>query len=229
MNYRDMDDYSEKIRKILEKERGGPVSEMEVEENQRFLKLLAEIAIDQAETEHQWRLRLKENPKGFQLDGEGRNCPICNRAMGKGNGWYDKYGLKCVICQKALMDHIIPASLLKNKDSFYTETELSIFFNMEKKVLNCWIKEGIVSVRVIKDLDDRIYMRLFLLKDNKNFFPPKKLLKGGVHIEEKEGRQFYVFGRWYDYCDPLKVIGNYGIAKYLKYEPIEDPGLEKEE
>jgi hypothetical protein len=221
MHYKDMNDYSEKIRKILEKEGGGAVSEIEVEENQRFIKLLIEIAIGQAETEHQWRLQLGENPKGFQLDGEGRNCPICNQAIGKGNGWYDKYGLKCVVCQKALMDHVIPGSLIKNRDSFYTETELNIFFNMEKKVLNCWIKEGIVSARVINGLDGKIHKRLFLLKDNKDFFPPKKLMKGGVHIEEKEGRQFYVFGLWYDYCHPLKVIGNYGIAKYLKYEPIE--------
>ncbi|MDQ1150493.1 hypothetical protein [Sphingobacterium zeae] len=207
-----MNDYSEKIRKILEKERGGNVSEMEVEECENFLKLLSEITMNNLETEMEWELKLKQFPEGFQLDGDGRNCGICNQPMGKGKGWYDRYGLKCIVCQKALTDHVIPASLLKNKDSFYTETELNIFFNMKRRVLDCWIKKGIVSVRVIKDIDSRIHMRLFLLRDNKNFFPPKKLLRGGMHIEEKEGRQFYVFGPWYDYCDPLEVIGKYGIA-----------------
>jgi hypothetical protein len=216
-----MNDYSERIRKILEKERGGNVSELEVEECESFLKLLAELTIDHLETEIKWELKLEQYPAGFKLDGDGRICCICSQPIGKGNGWYDKLGLKCIVCQKALVDRAIPVSLLKNKDSFYTETELNILFNMERRVLDCWIRKGIVSVRVIKGLDDKIHMRLFLQRDNKNFFPPKKLLRGGMHIEEKEGRQFYVFGPWYYYCDPLKVIGKYGIAKYLKYEPIE--------
>lgn len=216
-----MNTITEKIEKILEKANGKPASEDEVQEVQRFLEFLVDLTIDHVETEYKWKLQLEQHPNGFQLDGEGRNCPICNYPMGKGNSWFDKFGLKCVICQKALIDQVIPVSVLKNKDSFYTQTELTVFFNMKRRVSDCWIKKGIVSVRVIKGLDDKIHTRLFLLKDNKNFFPPKKLLRGIIHIQENGGRTEYVFGPWYYYCDPLKVLGKYGIAKYLQYEPIE--------
>ncbi len=169
-------------------------------------------------TEAEWIRKLEQHPEGFELDGAGRNCPICHSAMGKAAGWYDKRGLKCKACQQALEKRIIPASLMTKPDSYYTEIELGLKFNLEKPVLNAWIKKGIIKARVIPALDKGTHIRLFLLNDNKGFLPPKKLLQGGCHIEERDGQSEYVFGPWYWYGDPLQRLAKYGIIRYIAWD-----------
>lgn len=184
------------IRKTLEKENGRSLAEEEVDQVERFLKTLVEITVDQVLTEAEWLHKLEQHPGGFELDGAGRTCPTCHTAMGKRACWYDKRGLKCKACQQALDKRIIPASLMTKPDSYYTEIELELKFDLKRPVLNAWIKKGIIKPRVIPALDKGTHVRLFLRNENRGFLPPKKLLQGGCHIEERDGQPEYVFGPW---------------------------------
>ena len=38
--------------------------------------------------------RLKTEPKGYALEGNGRNCSLCGRSVYESDGWYDKWGFK---------------------------------------------------------------------------------------------------------------------------------------
>lgn len=210
------------VRKTLEKEHERPLSGHELTGTASFLKLLAELAVEHAIREQAWLKKLEEHPQGFHPEGAGYTCPICHYNVSENGAWYDRHGLKCMTCQKALDERVIPASLMKKPDSFYTESELDYFFNLKKKMLNNWVKKGLLVARTVPEMDGRnkgAHIRLFLRSDNKGFLPPKRLLKGGMHMEEADGRDECVFGPWYWYCDPFKKLAKYGIVQHLRWEP----------
>jgi len=56
------------------------------------------IEIDQAE-KAKFR-RLEQEPKGFSMPGEGRSCSLCRQSI-HNEGWFDKWGFKCLKCKKS--------------------------------------------------------------------------------------------------------------------------------
>ena len=62
---------------------------------------------------------MKDNPRGFHLEGIGYTCFICRNSISNEETWYDKWGIKCSTCQKAIDKKIIPASVAKNENSWY--------------------------------------------------------------------------------------------------------------
>ncbi len=107
------------------------------------------IAFEIAEEELRRQKILKESPKGFHLDRNGYTCPICRSSASEENSWYDQYGLKCMSCQKAINKKIIPESVAKNKESWYSKYDLEMYFNIKGVVLNKYIKQGILRDRVL--------------------------------------------------------------------------------
>ena len=55
--------------------------------------------------------KLKDSPKGFPMDGEGRHCGLCFKSVYDTPGWFDKWGFKCINCQDAVNKRKIPGSL----------------------------------------------------------------------------------------------------------------------
>jgi hypothetical protein len=52
----------------------------------KFFDLLIEMDME----EKGRKKRLENEPKGYKLAGEGRNCSLCRRAVYEDDGWYDK-------------------------------------------------------------------------------------------------------------------------------------------
>lgn len=71
----------------------------------QFFEVL--IKIDQEELAR--KNRLNDEPKGFSMLGEGRNCSLCGDGVYGGYGWYDKWGFKCTNCQDAINKERYPA------------------------------------------------------------------------------------------------------------------------
>lgn len=207
----------ELTRKALEKEHGRPITDDEAKNAHKFLVMLAEMAIENAEVEYERNEKLKENPKGFHLEG-GHTCCICKTVCYDDKTWYDHNGIKCATCQYAIDKKIVPASICKDEESYYTQFELERHFNLNKKVLQNWAKAGIIKVREISGLERGTHCRIYLMRENKKFLPPKKLLKSEVAVEEKDGVREYVFPvYWYSSLEnPLERIEKYGISQYLK-------------
>ncbi|NCI49779.1 hypothetical protein GWC95_07590 [Sediminibacterium roseum] len=208
----------EKIRKALEEINKRPLTDQESKQAISLIKMLAEMAMEAAEMMIEREERLKASPNGFHLDGGGHKCAVCRSIVAGEDSWYDVFGIKCMNCQSAINNKIIPPTLCQKQDSYYTELELERYFSLKGKVLNNWIQAGLLIARVIPSLKKGKHTRLFLIKDNKEFLPPKHLVESKEAIEEVDGRKEYLFGiPWYQMVNaPIDYLKEYGIAKYLK-------------
>lgn len=211
------DEHLQELKAIMEKKGGREYSLAEVEEAGRQLVGLAEIFVDSWQEEQRRLRKLKENPKGFVLDGVGYTCFICHQSTREGENWYDKWGIKCTICQDSINRKEIPPSLAKNRESWYSKYDLERAFKLKGKVLNSWIREGILRTRVVTNQGKGVHCTLFLIKDNKGFLPPKKLVESrGVKEVKEDGNEWYSSRPWYHFVDPWEHLKDYKIMDYMK-------------
>ncbi len=166
--------------------------------------------------------KLKANPKGFHLEGRGYTCFICGDSTPEGDNWYDKWGIKCLVCQKAIDVGEIPASLAKFKDSWYKEFEFDYYFNVKTPTLRKWIKEGLVVPRIITRYGTGVHAQIFLVKENKDFLPPKKLVESKGVTEIRDGKKWYTTAKWYQFGDPFVHLKGYKIMEHLRIIPPEE-------
>lgn len=109
--------------------------------------------------------RLVTAPKGFTLEGKGRNCSLCGRSVHEGDGWYDKWGFKCMNCQDAVNKKKIPGSLCGDWDhkKCISDTNLSWKSKLHTQTIRKLIRNGTIKARPIPNGP---YM--ILRKDNPN-------------------------------------------------------------
>jgi len=190
-------------------------------EEKQVLDLIAEGMVGYVMQEAERLQRLKETPEGFHLFDRAHPCCICNAIVKNEKSWYDNDGIKCITCHKSLQRGEISIDL-KNHETWYSETELDIFFNLKRPQINRWIKEQILFPLHIMSDGNKVYRRLFPLKSNKEFLPPKTLLKGGFVKEILDGQELYSNYPWYNFVDPIEHLKAYGISKYLRFVPLPD-------
>lgn len=216
----------QKFKETLEKQHGREFSWDEAYKATLDIHSFAGILFGMAEEEKRRQDKLKESPKGFHLEDRGYTCQLCRSSASYENSWFDKYGLKCMVCQNAINKRIIPASIAKDQNSYYTKYELELFFNLKGKLLTFCLKEGLLKDRKIPGKGKSVHLQLFLLSDNKAILPPKTLLKSrGVKVM-KDGEEYYTSKFWYEFVDEklAKKIAKYQIATIFPYsfaEPIE--------
>lgn len=204
------------LKELLEKEHGREFSDVEVQEAGNTLCGLAEILYDHWQEEARREKKLKESPNGFVLEGVGYSCFICGSSTPEGGNWYDKYGIKCTVCQRAVRRKEIPASLAKNKESWYSKYDLERSFNLNRHDIKRWVKQGLLKARTVSREDGGVHVQLFLIKDHKGFLPPKKLVKFQMVKETKDGKDFYHSEPWYRFVDPHEHLKDYKIMDYLE-------------
>lgn len=126
-----------------------------------FVDLLVQIDME----ERGRKKRLESEPKGFALEGKGRNCSLCKRSVYDGDGWYDKWGFKCMNCQDAVNKKKIPASLCRDWDNkkCITESSLAYKVGLHSQTIRKLIRNGEIKVRKIPNGPNMI-----LRKDNPN-------------------------------------------------------------
>ena len=204
------------IKNILEKKQGKECSWEEASKAARDIRNFAGIICELATEECRRRRMLEQYPKGFHFDLVGYSCLICGGPASKENSWYDKYGLKCMTCQRAIHKKLIPGSVAKNKESWYSACQLEMYFNIKTPMLRKWIKQGIIKSRIIPGEARVIHLQLFLLKDNKTLLPPKKLLKSQRIKEVIDGKEWYYSPPWYYFLNPYEHLKKYKIVDYLE-------------
>jgi hypothetical protein len=198
------------IKNILEKEHCREFTTKEATKAIWDIRHFAEIMYKIVSEEMRRKDRLKENPKGFHLD-NGGNCSICSGSASKENSWFDRYGLKCMSCQKAINAKIIPGSIAKDKESWYSKNDLALYFNIKGTDLNRYIKQSFLKERIIPEEGGKVHFQIFLIKDNKNVLPPKKFLKSRTVKVMRKGEEFFTQEFWYEFADE-KLINR--LAKY---------------
>ncbi len=204
------------FQEIYKKVYGKEISYEEAADSAQRVFNLVKLVYEAKKKETKRQEKLKDNPKGFHIEGEGYSCAICGQRISNEETWYDKWGIKCLVCQKAINKKIVPGSIIKNKDSWYSEFDLKHYFNMNHHVRKRYVKEGILKARTIKN-NGRVHVHVFLIKDNKDTLPPKEVVKSKLVKEERDGKTYYHSEKWYKFVkDPIKVLEGYKIADYLK-------------
>jgi hypothetical protein len=205
------------FQKIYRKEFGKEISYEEAADSARRLMNLVELMYKIESKDRERKEKLKDYPKGFYIEGEGYSCAICGQRISNEETWYDKWGIKCLVCQKAIDKKIVPGSIIKNKESWYSEFDLEYYFNMNHHVRKRYVKEGVLKARIIKN-NGGVHTHVFLIKDNKDTLPPKKMVESKLVKEERDGKTYYRSEEWYKFVkDPIKALGGYKIANYLKF------------
>ena len=201
------------------------ISWKDAQEEAYNLTRFTELIYDQAVVEHKRKLKLADNPKGFHLEGVGYTCFICRDSISNEETWYDKWGIKCLVCQKAIDKKIIPASAAKNENSWYSKYDLESRFNINQQTMKRFIKEGILKPRIISNTSGKSHTYLFLIKDNKDTLPPKKLTESHMVKEVAEdGKEWFHLEPWYQFVDPFKHLKGYRIMDHLKFTNTEETG-----
>lgn len=218
------DETIQKFKDLMEEKSGKEVTWQEAAEGGRNLVGLFDI-LYKCEIEHrQWDKRLETEPKGFALEGNGRNCAICGNATREDTNWYDKWGIKCLTCQKAIDKKHIPGSIAKSRDNRYSPYELEDRFGIKSATQRKWVKEGILKARTIPTDNGRVHYYIFLIKDNKDFLPPKKLTDSQLVKEEREDGTWHRSEPWYRFVNPYEHLAGYKIMDYLQFVEKEKTG-----
>jgi len=211
-----------KLKAKLEKEQGREIPDWEMDKVESFLRTMARIQVDGFLEDQRRQAKLKECPDGFHLEEAGYSCTICGGAASGENSWFDRYGLKCGICQGGIDRKKIPAWLGQKRDEWYSAVELEIFFSLKGRILRQWIKKRLLLVRTVSGERKGYHLQVFLIQENKTMLPPKDMLKGGTVKEVINGREEFVFAPWYWFVDPKEHLKGYGIAEYLRVVPEDD-------
>jgi len=127
----------------------------------RFVDVLIEIDQKEKALER----RLEDEPKGFSMQGNGRSCSLCGYSQYEASGWYDKWGFKCMNCQKAVDKRLIPGSLCRDykNEKYATDSTLSWKADIHIQTLRKLARQGKLKARLIPNGP-----YLFLRKDNPN-------------------------------------------------------------
>ena len=122
------------------------------------------IEIDQQEKARY--AKLKDSPKGYGMDGKGRQCGLCFKSVyGDESGWFDKWGFKCMNCQKAVDKRIIPGSMCEDWDheKCISDSALSYKAGIHVQIIRKLVRHKNIMARQIPG-----GQLIILLKDNPN-------------------------------------------------------------
>lgn len=174
---------------IFEKKYGKKLTPEEANESLDNLVGFFEVLIDIERKDQLRKDKLKNNPEGFHvMDGE-YTCPVCGYNISGDQTWYDKHGLKCLDCQRAVDKRILPGSVFKNKDSWYSVWEFDHYFKIKSPTVRKFVRQGKLKSRIVFNAQGGKHCEIFLIKDNVGVLPkkPKSFLVKGendrVHVE----------------------------------------------
>ncbi|MFH0952644.1 MAG: hypothetical protein V1838_05735 [Patescibacteria group bacterium] len=173
----------EEYKRIHHEQYGEELTDEQVYEASRNLVGLAEIFVEQIITDQQRKQQLTKEPKGFHLpDGEIYNCMICYRQVSGNETWYDNYGIKCMTCQKALNDKILPTYVCTKRESWLSDWQVQDKLNLHSATVRKMIREKKLNPRIVYDNNGEKYFQLFIIKEN------EYLLKNITHSPIKNSK-----------------------------------------
>jgi len=111
--------------------------------------------------------RLEKEPKGFAIPvGESYSCHICFTHIDSTNGWYDKYGFKCLDCQRAVDNGVLPPEVFEEENSWYTNWHVESEFHIPAPTIKKIVKQGILKPRIVTDDRGKDHAYVFMALEN---------------------------------------------------------------
>lgn len=164
----------DEFKEIFKKEYGKELNEQEAYEGASNLLGLAEVLHECAKKEHQRKMQIKKDPEGFHLTDGIYNCSICHTQVSGETSWYDKYGTKCLLCQKAVKEGLIPSFVCRERDSWYATWELENKFGIKHQTTKKLVRQGKLKAKIVPYENGDPYEYVFLKKENPNLIDPDR-------------------------------------------------------
>ena len=158
----------EEYKEIYQKCIGEEVSDGDANEALANLAGFYQLLWDIGKREAVLKKKLKSHLGGFPTEGE-YTCRICGDRINEVNGWYDKYGNKCLFCQKALDDGVIPSFIFINDDSYFKMWQMDSYFQLKYQTVKKMFRLGEVVPRTILNDTGKVHEYIFLKKENPRF------------------------------------------------------------
>ena len=136
-----------------------------------------EFAYEVAKKEVRRKNKLKDHPKGYPIDEDGTyGCFLCSAAITRDSGRYDKYGFKCLDCQRAVDKKLIPVRVLKDRESWFADWQIQSDYGVHPATRGKLRRQGLLHGIDLKTKEGLVYYTVFLCSDNQEFLKkyPKK-------------------------------------------------------
>lgn len=157
----------DELKDIWKESYGVELTDQEALEYGNRLVQFVEGAIEIVKKQEARKRKLEEHPKGYHLMGEGCfSCMICDRMIEDEETWYDGLGIKCIPCQRAIEKKVIPRSVCKNDDSWFSTYDLKLKFGLHYQTVMKMIRNGTLKARVIPDENGKPHFYVFLKREN---------------------------------------------------------------
>lgn len=168
----------DKYKEIFKKEYGKEMTDAEASESAHNLVGFVEILWESATRDVQRKKRLRKEPEGFHITDGTYSCRVCDRTVTGDESWYDKWGVKCLLCPKAVKEGVMPGFVCHARDSHYHMWELKDKFKIHPQTARKMIKVGALKARIVTTEDGQPYEYVFLKKDNpqlvRRYLPERK-------------------------------------------------------
>lgn len=165
-------EYLEDFKKTFKDKYGKEYTDQEAYEAASNLLGLVEALITSAQKQLAMEKRLKKEPQGFPVN-ETYNCFLCGRQVSGEESWYDKWGVKCLPCQKAVEEGIVPGFAVKERDSRYLMWELERKFGIKWQTARKLVKQGSLKARIATS-GSKPHEYIFLKKENPHLIDPDR-------------------------------------------------------
>lgn len=152
MAYHEISDkYLKEFKELCDEKGIKYETEEEYKSSASSLVELVDLLVQMDMEERARKKRLEDEPKGYALEGKGRNCSLCGRSVYEGDGWYDKWGFKCMNCQDAVNKKKIPGSLCGdwNHEKYMTDSMISWKTGLHTQTIRKLIRRGDIKARQI--------------------------------------------------------------------------------
>ena len=166
----------QKYKEILERDSKRKWSDDEVRDAVERMTQFCTLIIDMYREEKQKERKLEEFPNGYHLeDRDGQySCRICARYIHGKDTWYDKYGLKCMDCQRNIDNGVIPGKICKDESLWFKNWQLKSDLGIHPQTAKKLVREGKLKVQNLLDSEGKTYFQVYLVSENKKFLKTVK-------------------------------------------------------
>lgn len=163
------DNSIQKYKEIVKKETGEKISDAEATDQATRLVQFFEVLIEIDQKEQQRLKRLEKEPKGFHLDEhEGvYTCLVCHRQVSGQDTWWDKWGTKCLDCQRNIDEGVVPSEICKDRDLLIQSWDFRDKLGLHPSTVRKLRREGKIIGRDLLDPRGSVYKTIYLVGENR--------------------------------------------------------------
>ena len=159
----------EELRQIYKKDFNTDLTDQELHDAAFNLVGYYDTLSKMAFQDIQDHLRLEKEPNGWPFAGRSGTCKFCGYYFETNDFWFDMFGFKCKSCQRAVNEGVIPGSICRNKEEWFSFETLKEKFGIHSATARSLIRKGELKVRVILNDAGKPHFTVFTREDNYKF------------------------------------------------------------